>query len=74
MEHFKNTIRKKQRLLIIMLLDFKSVLRKIHHNLVSEANNYHKIQNSFPDIIDSLYKEFCVCGQFQQNFVPNPSK
>ena len=72
MENSKNTIRRKQRLLT--LLDFKSVLRKIHHNLVREVNNYHKIQNSFPDIIDSLYKEFCVCVQFQQNFIPNSSK
>ena len=58
MAHLLNTARRKQRSLVIALIDLKNAFGEVHHNLIKEVNNYHKIPQPISDVIDSLYKEF----------------
>ena len=72
MAHLINTARRKQRSLVITLIDLKNAFGEVHHNLIKEVNNYHKIPQPISDVIDSLYKEFntsIITPEFRTPFI-----
>ena len=72
MAHLINTARRKQRSLVITLIDLKNAFGEVHHNLIKEVNNYHKIPQPISDVSDSLYKEFntsIITPEFRTPFI-----
>ena len=70
--HLINTARRKQRSLVITLIDLKNAFGEVHHNLIKEVNNYHKIPEPISDVIDSLYREFntsIITSDFRTPFI-----
>ena len=58
MAHIINNARLKQRLLIIILLDFKNAFGEVHHNLISAVLKYHHIPPHTAILVKSLYRGF----------------
>ena len=58
MAYLINHARRKQRSLVITLLDLKNVFGKVHHSLIAEVLNCHHMPEEIQKLISSLYTGF----------------
>ena len=58
MTNIANQARKKQRSVVITLVDLRNAFGELHHNLIKSVLDYHHIPKHVSDIIKSLYTDF----------------
>ena len=58
MDHIINKARKKQRSLVVTLVDLKNAFGEVHHNLISSVLSYHHISTGIRSLIMNLYTNF----------------
>ena len=56
--HIIRQAKKKQRSLVVTLLDLKNAFGEVHHNLIPLVLDYHHVSSELIDCIMSLYKDF----------------
>ena len=72
MTHIINQARKKQRSIVITLLDLRNAFGEVQHNLITEAFKYHHIPEFIQTLISNLYTDFyttMMTSQYQTPFL-----
>ena len=72
MSNIINKARRKQRSLVITLLDLKNAFGEVHHNLIPEVLTYHHIPAEIQQLIHSLYTDFqtsIITNNFRTPFI-----
>ena len=58
--HIIRQAKKKQRSLVVTLLDLKNAFGEVHHNLIPLVLDYHHVPSELIECIMSLYKDFAT--------------
>ena len=58
--HLIRQAKKRQRSLVVTLLDLRNAFGEAHHHLLPVILRFHHMPNSVVRLIDSLYQDFCT--------------
>ena len=71
LSHLVKHARKKQKQLVVTLLDLKNAFGEVHHELIKKILKYHHIPDEVISLVTSLYTDFVVSISTDE-FTTNP--